>query len=108
MRLAADRAGISYRTYASDGRAMADAQLGVAARFGLDAVSACSDAFRIAADLGGVIVFPESTPPHLAAPLVRSADDVARLRPARPARCRLTHGGSDCGSARRWFRAAEQ
>ena len=79
MRLAADRAGISYRTYASDGRAMADAQLGAAARFGLDAVSACSDAFRIAADLGGEIVFPESTPPHLVEPLVRSAGDVARL-----------------------------
>jgi MtaA/CmuA family methyltransferase len=79
MHLAAARAGITYRTYASDGRALADAQLLVAARYGLDAVTACSDAFRLSADLGGEIVFPDSTPPHLAGPLVRTAEDVARL-----------------------------
>ena len=80
MRLAADRAGMTYRRYATDGRSLADAQLLVAERFGLDAVTSCSDAFRISADLGGELVYPESTPPHLAAPLVTAADDVARLR----------------------------
>jgi MtaA/CmuA family methyltransferase len=79
MRLAAERSGMSYCRYATDGRAMADAQLLAAARYGLDAVTACSDAFRISADLGGEMVYPEAAPPHLAAPLVASADDVARL-----------------------------
>lgn len=82
MRLAADRAGMSYRRYATDGRALADAQLLVAARYGLDAVTACSDAFRISADLGGDMVYPDAIPPHLAAPLVTCAEDVTRL--ARP------------------------
>jgi MtaA/CmuA family methyltransferase len=86
MRLAADRAGMSYRRYATDGRAMADAQLLVAERFGLDAVTACSDAFRISADLGGEMIYPEATPPHLAAPLVTCADDVERLPQPDPLR----------------------
>lgn len=79
MRLAADRAGMTYCRYATDGRALADAQLLVAARYGLDAVTVCSDAFRISADLGGEMVYPEATPPHLAAPLVTCAEDIARL-----------------------------
>lgn len=86
MRLAADRSGMSYCRYATDGRAMADAQLLVAARYGLDAVTACSDAFRISADLGGEMVYPEATPPHLAAPLVTCAEDVARLSRPDPLR----------------------
>jgi len=62
MFLAADRAGISYRTFATDGQALAEAQLAVQQRFGVDAVTACSDAFRLSADLGGDMVFPEATP----------------------------------------------
>lgn len=80
MHLAADRAGISYRHFASDGCAFADAQLRVQERFGLDAITACSDAFRLSADLGGNIEFPEHTPPHLTRPLITSPGDIARLR----------------------------
>ncbi len=80
MFLAADRAGISYRRYATDGRALAEAQLAVRQRFGLDAVTACSDAFRLTADLGARMSYPEQATPHAGEPLVRSAADLAALR----------------------------
>ncbi|HEY3415385.1 MAG TPA: uroporphyrinogen decarboxylase family protein, partial [Armatimonadota bacterium] len=79
MFLAADRGGITYRELATNGQAMADAQLTVQQRFGLDAITACSDAFRLTADLGGDMVYPEDRPPHLARPLITSAADLAKL-----------------------------
>ncbi|MGO8692512.1 MAG: uroporphyrinogen decarboxylase family protein [Rectinemataceae bacterium] len=79
MGLAADRAGMNYRRFASEGAALAQAQLAVRDRFDLDAITACSDAFRVSADLGGEIVFPDDTPPHLAGPLIREEGDLARL-----------------------------
>lgn len=80
MFLAADRAGITYRQFATDGRAMADAQLNIREKFGVDAITACSDAFRISADLGGEMAYPESTPPHLVTPLVKTMDDFKALK----------------------------
>lgn len=80
MFLAADRLGISYRRYATDGRALAEAQLKVRERFELDAITACSDAFRITADLGASMRFPEQATPYCAQPLVRSEADLRRLR----------------------------
>ena len=65
MHLSADRLGISYRRYATDGTAMAEAQVNAYRRFGVDAITACSDAFRISADLGGDMAYPEDKPPHL-------------------------------------------
>jgi MtaA/CmuA family methyltransferase len=79
MFFAADRAGIPYREYATNGRAMASAQLVIQQRFGLDAITACSDAFRISADLGGDMVYRENMTPHLTQPLVRSLGDVVAL-----------------------------
>lgn len=89
MHLAADRAGISYREYATNGRAMAQAQLLVQERFGLDAVTACSDAFRISADLGGEMAYPPEKPPYLLRPRVRCAEDIGLLGQPDP---------TDCGS----------
>jgi MtaA/CmuA family methyltransferase len=83
MFLTADRAGISYREFATNGKALAEAQLLVQERFDLDAITACSDAFRLSADLapalGGEMVFPEDKPPHLRKPLITSATDLDRL-----------------------------
>jgi hypothetical protein len=42
MFLAADRASITYRRYATDAKALAEAQLLVQERFDLDAITACS------------------------------------------------------------------
>jgi MtaA/CmuA family methyltransferase len=82
MFLAADRAGITYREFATDGRALAEAQLLVQERFDLDAITVCSDAFRLTADLGGDMVFPENKPPYLRTPLLASPADLPKL--ARP------------------------
>lgn len=79
MFFAADRAGLTYRQFATDGRALAAAQLSIQERFGLDAITACSDAFRVSADLGGEMSYPESKPPHLTVPLITSAADLQRL-----------------------------
>jgi MtaA/CmuA family methyltransferase len=79
MFLAADRAGITYRQFATSGTALAEAQLLVQERFNLDAITACSDAFRISADLGGEMAYPEDKPPHLIAPLVTAATDLDGL-----------------------------
>ena len=79
MFFAADRLGVSYREYATDGSVLAEAQLLARERFGVDAITACSDAFRLAADLGGDMEYPENGTPHLRTPLVAGEADLARL-----------------------------
>jgi len=79
MFLAADRLGLSYRRYATEASALAEAQVNVRRRFPVDAITACSDAFRLSADLGGEMAFPENQPPHLLRSLVTSAADLDRL-----------------------------
>lgn len=80
MSFAARRYGATYRQFASNGHILAESQLKVRENFALDAITACSDAFRISADLGGEIVFPQDTPPHLAKPLVHGETDLLRLK----------------------------
>jgi MtaA/CmuA family methyltransferase len=79
MFLSADRLGISYRRYATNGSSLAESQVNIYRRFGVDAITACSDAFRISADLGGQMAYPEGQPPHLIRPLVTSTADLDRL-----------------------------
>ena len=73
------RLAITYREFATDGRALADAQLNILDRFPVDAITACSDAFRVAADLGAEMVYPEDRTPFAASPLVRSDSDLRKL-----------------------------
>ena len=63
MMYAADRAGIHYRKYATDGAALAEAQLRIAEEFGFDHVSAISDPAREVADLGGGVEWFDDQPP---------------------------------------------
>jgi MtaA/CmuA family methyltransferase len=86
MFFAQDRHGITYREFATDGRALADAQLHIRDRFPVDALTACSDAFRVSADLGAQMVYPEDKTPYAAAPLVRSGADLSRLKRPDPLR----------------------
>ena len=79
MFFAQHRLGISYREFATNGRALAEAQLNIQDKFHLDAITACSDAFRIAADLGAEMVYPEDKPPFTACPLVKTESDFRRL-----------------------------
>lgn len=86
MFFSAHRLGISYRCYATDGVALAESQVHVYRRFGVDAITACSDAFRISADLGGEMGYPEEHPPHLLKPLVTGPAGLDRLGRPDPAR----------------------
>jgi MtaA/CmuA family methyltransferase len=85
MFFAASRHGVTYRRYAGDGSILAAAQLEARRRFGVDAITACSDAFRVSADLGGDMAYPEDQPPRLLRPLVTSEADVRRLGHPDPA-----------------------
>ena len=80
MFLAADRSHMPYRRYATDGQALADAQLKVRQEYGVDAITSCSDAFRVSADLGGEMAYPEDRTPYLLKPLVTSQDDLNHLK----------------------------
>ena len=79
MFFAQSRHGISYRQFATDGRALAEAQLNIRERFPVDALTACSDAFRVAADLGAEMIYPEDRTPYAASPLIRRKSDLSRL-----------------------------
>ncbi len=79
MFFAQQRFGITYREFATNGRALAEAQLSLRDKFPLDAITACSDAFRVAADLGADMVYPEDKPPFAARPLVKTRDDLRKL-----------------------------
>ena len=89
MFLAADRLGKSYRAYATDGSVLADAQLNLYQVFHVDAITSCSDAFRISADLGGEMAYPEDGTPYLLKPLVASENDLNHLK-----KPDLSHSGS--------------
>jgi MtaA/CmuA family methyltransferase len=79
MFFAQKRLGVSYREFATNGHVLAEAQINIRDTFGVDAITACSDAFRITADLGADMVFPENQTPFAASPLVASRGDLDRL-----------------------------
>jgi MtaA/CmuA family methyltransferase len=80
MMFSAARYGVDYSEYASNGHVLAEAQLKTRELFPLDAITSCSDAFRLSADLGGDIIFPQNTPPYLSRPLVRNRADLQGLK----------------------------
>ena len=80
MFLAADRLGVSYKEFAANGSTMAQAQIKAYETFGIDAITACSDAFRISADLApDKMVYPEDQTPHLESPVIKTAQDLDAL-----------------------------
>ena len=85
MHFAQQRLGISYRAFATNGRLLAEAQVNVLGKFAIDAITACSDAFRITADLGGELVFPDEKPPYPVHNLITSETDFKKLGKPDPA-----------------------
>ncbi len=79
MFLAADRLGAPYKEYATKGAVMAEAQLLMTEMFDVDAVTGCSDAYRVSADLGAKMAYPENGTPFAEEPLVRSEADLKKL-----------------------------
>lgn len=85
MFFAQHRAGITYREFATNGDALAEAQLRVRERFPIDALTVCSDAFRLTADLGADMAYPVDKQPFAKEPLVRSESDLHKLGHPDPA-----------------------
>lgn len=85
MFFAQDRAGITYREFSTNGRAMAEAQLAMRDRFSIDAITACTDAFRVPADLGAEMAYPEDRTPFAVRPLIQSPADLEKLGRPEPA-----------------------
>lgn len=79
MFISAKHAGISYREFATNGSALAQAQLLMLNKFPMDAITVCSDAFRVAADLGGKVVFPEEGTPYISQPVIQNEQDFKSL-----------------------------
>jgi uroporphyrinogen decarboxylase len=86
MFFAADRGGMSFREYASDGHSLASAQINMAENYHVDAVTVSSDAFRLCADLGGGMAFPENQTPYMPSPLVKDESDLRSLTIPDPGR----------------------
>jgi MtaA/CmuA family methyltransferase len=80
MFLAADRFKVPYRLFATNGHVLAEAQLLMRSMFGVDAITACSDAFRLSADLGGDMVYPEDKTPYLVRAVITSDDSFKSLQ----------------------------
>ena len=86
MFFAANRAKLNYRTYATDAAALSEAQINLFENYHVDAVTACSDAYRITADLGGEIGYPEDQTPHSQGVLLKTMEDFRALRRPDPVR----------------------
>ena len=63
MMLAARHSGVKYCDYVTDHRVLAEAQISMAERFGIDHVSVISDPAREASDLGAAVEWFEDQPP---------------------------------------------
>ena len=80
MAWSANFIGRTYRDYYLDGDVLVESQLAVARAFHLDQVSAISDPWREASAYGMEFDYPEHGVGKPRALLIRSADDVARIR----------------------------
>ena len=80
MHFAARHAGYTYGQFASDYRALVESNLRCRDDFGMDAVGVISDPFRETSAFGARIVFPDEAVPRCMELLVRSMEDIDRLK----------------------------
>jgi MtaA/CmuA family methyltransferase len=82
MMFAADTAGVRYRDYATDYRALAESQIRTAETYGFDYVSVISDPAREAHDLGAAVEWFDDQPPAIIEreALLRDKKALSRLR----------------------------
>jgi len=80
MSFSVKQAGISYRDFAANGAALAQAQVKLTEMFKIDAITACSDAFRICGDLGAELIYHDELPPRSEKTLITCRQDLERLR----------------------------
>lgn len=80
MHFAARYAGYTYGQFASDYRALVESNLRCRDEIGMDAVGVISDPYRETAAFGAKVTFPEEAVPRCMEILVRSQEDIARLK----------------------------
>ena len=80
MHFAARHAGFTYGHFASDYRALVTSMLKCREDFDLDAVGLISDPYRETSAFGAKITFPEEAVPRCMDILVRSHEDIAKLK----------------------------
>jgi len=80
MFFAAGRIGAPYKRYVTESDIVVEAQLNLNENYFLDVMTVCSDAFRISADAGAQMVFPENGTPYAASPLIKTRADLAAIK----------------------------
>jgi MtaA/CmuA family methyltransferase len=80
MHFAARHTGFTYGQFASDYRALVESNLRCRDDFGMDAVGVISDPFRETSAFGARVVFPDEAVPRCMELLVRSMEDIDRLK----------------------------
>jgi len=80
MFFAADRIGAPYKRYVTESDVILEAQLNLFENYCLDVVTVCSDAFRVSADAGAQMVFPENQTPFAAQPLIKTREDLLSVK----------------------------
>lgn len=80
MHFAARYAGFTYGEFASDYRALVKSNLRCREDFGMDAVGVISDPYRETSAFGAKISFPDEAVPRCMEILIRSMDDIVRLK----------------------------
>jgi MtaA/CmuA family methyltransferase len=84
MARAAHHIGAPLSRYYLDHRVLVDANLAVAADFGIDILQAISDPYREAADFGLEVEFPADNLPINRQPLLKTPEDLKKLVPPNP------------------------
>ena len=80
MFFAADRIGVPYKRYVTESDVIVEAQLNLHENYCLDVVTVCSDAFRVSADAGAQMQFPENQTPFAVQPLIKTRSDLKAVK----------------------------
>lgn len=80
MHFAARYAGYTYGEFASDYKALVESNLRCREDFGMDAVGVISDPYRETAAFGAKISFPDEAVPRCMEKLIKSLEDIDRIR----------------------------
>ena len=76
--------GIKVAEFRGNGRLIADAQIAAYHRFGYDVIRIFTDLYTQAEAMGARVHYPADETAYLAAPAIRSVDEIASLKPADP------------------------